>query len=172
MAGFLAKLGDFFGGAATGGVTNIVDSVGNTIDRFVTTDAERDAAALAKRELQLKFEKLSQDLKVAYLDDRQSARQMFMHDSGTQKILTIVFTAGFFVLTGFLLALLFNALDIELSSFVSLFIGSVFGAFATIMTQIVSFYFGSSQAGESQGSKMADAFKEAAAEKKNQNNTQ
>jgi hypothetical protein len=163
MANFLTTLGNFFGGAATKGVTNIVDSVGDTIDRFVTTDEEKTQAALAKQELEIQLKKMEQDLKLAYMNDRQGARQMYAHDSTSQKILTIIFTIGFFALTGFLLGLLFKAIEIELSSFTSLFIGSVFGAFATIMTQIVSFYFGSSQSGENQGEKMADAFNKASA---------
>jgi hypothetical protein len=163
MAGgvFVKKLGEFFGGAASSGVSNIVESVGATVDRFVTTDVERADAELAKRELEISFAKMEQELRIAYMNDRQGARAMYAHDSGSQKILTIIFTLGFFALTGFLLALLFKAIEIELSSFTSLFIGSVFGAFATIMTQIVSFYFGSSQSGENQGEKMADAFKAA-----------
>ena len=165
---FLNKMGEFFGGAATTGVTSLVDSAVKAIDTFVVTPEDRLKAerlkadiALQAREHDLVMEKLKQELKMAYLTDKQSARTMFAHDSSTQKTLTIVFTVGFFALTGFLLALLFKALDLELSSFTSLFIGSVFGAFASIMVQIISFYFGSSQTGENQAEKMTEAFGEA-----------
>jgi len=163
MAGgaFIGKLGEFFGSAASAGVSNVVDSVGETIDRFVHTGEEKAEASLAKKELELKFKQMEQDLRVAYMNDRQGARAMYAHDSVSQKVLTVIFTVGFFALTGFLLGLLFKAIEIELSSFTSLFIGSVFGAFATIMTQIVSFYFGSSQTGENQAEKMTDAFNKA-----------
>ena len=38
------------------------------------------------------------------------------------------------------------------------FISGIFGAFNAIMVQIISFYFGSSQGGENQGRKIANAF--------------
>ena len=52
--------------------------------------------------------------------------------------------------------------QVELNDFVIAFISSVFGAFNAIMVQIISFFFGSSQGGENQGAKIAEAFKNAA----------
>lgn len=167
MAGqFLKSLGEFFGGAATSGVTNIVDSVGETIDRFAHTGDEKVAAELAKKELQLKVREMENELKMAYLNDRQSARSMYAHDSTSQKILTIIFTVGYFAITSVMIALVFKLIQAaDLNDFVIAFISSIFGAFQAIMVQVISFYFGSSQGGENQGERIAEAFKGAAQEK-------
>ncbi len=172
MAGqFLKSLGEFFGGAATSGITNLVDSAVGAIDTFVTTPEDKLKAEKLKadiifqaREQEFQSQKTFQDLKMAYLSDKQSARQMFAHDSSTQKILTLIFTVGYFAITAFMIIVVFKMIkETDLNDFVIAFISSIFGAFQSAMIMILSFYFGSSQGGENQSEKMAEAFKQASA---------
>jgi len=147
-------LGQLIGGAGA----EIVEGIGNTVDKFVHTGEEKAEAELLKRELDLKFKKLEMDAKNAYLTDRQSAREMYQQDSGSQKILTIIFTVGYFLVTGFMFGFLIKMFKVDLNDFVVAFVSGIFGAFNAIMVQIISFYFGSSQGGENQGRRIANAF--------------
>lgn len=143
----------------------IVTSVGETVDRFVHTGEEKAEFELLQREIDLKFKNLRMEMEEAYLKDRQSAREMYAQDSFSQKILTILFTMGFFALSGFMLFWLLNKLNLEMSDFTIFFISSMFGAFNAIMVQIISFYFGSSQGGEDTGKAISRSFNQAAQHK-------
>jgi hypothetical protein len=149
---------DFIGKLIGGAGAEIVSSIGDTVGKFVHTGEEKAGVALLQRELDLKFKQLAMDANNAYLNDRQSARDMYEHDSGSQKILTVIFTVGYFAITAFMFVFLLRMLKVELSDFVIAFISGIFGAFNAIMIQIISFYFGSSQGGENQGRRMANAF--------------
>ncbi len=156
---------DFIGKLIGGAGAEIVSSVGDTIGKFIHTSEEKAEVALLQRELDLKFKQLAMDAKNAYLNDKQSAREMYEQDSGSQKLLTIIFTVGYFAITAFMFAFLIKMLNVDLNDFVVAFISGIFGAFNAIMVQIISFYFGSSQGGENQGRKIANAFSVGAKDK-------
>lgn len=152
----MSWIGDLLGG----GAAEIINSVTDGVDKFVTTDEEKKELTLMKGELEYKFKVLAQDAELKYLDDIGSARTMQAQTkSKVPGLLTMVFTLGYFGLTTFMLAFLLGKVDQELSQFVTVFISTIFGAFNAIMVQIISFYFGSSKGGEDNGAAIAEAFK-------------
>lgn len=154
-------LADLIGNSAG----DIIDSVTDGVDKFVTTDEERKELELAKQEMRLKFKQLAMEAESKYFEDRESAREMQAETkSKIPGALTLIFTVAFFGLIGFILALLFNKLDVDIPNYVVALVSTIFGSVATIMTQIISFYFGSSKGSEDQGSKMATAMSRATIE--------
>ena len=143
----------------------IVETVGDTIDRFVETPDDKLKAELAKKELAIKVKQMQMDMELAYMNDKQSARKMYEKDDKAQKLLTLLFTIGYFGITAFMMAFLLNFIEKELSAFVISFISTIFGAFNAIMVQIISFYFGSSKGGEDTGKALSNSFKLAAVKK-------
>ncbi len=154
----MSFLTDFFKGGAEGLLTGASD----IIDKFVESPEDK----LKAKEIMLKAEKENQDrtakAKQAYFDDRNSARELGKTDPWTPRILTLVYTVGFFGLTGFMLKILFGAMEVEVPSHILMFVSTIFGSFSTIMVQIISYYFGASKGGDEQAGKMSDSFKEAA----------
>lgn len=142
MAGWLGKL---IGNSAG----EIVGKVGETVDRFVTTDQERAEAKLKLQELELEFKKLEMDAEQAYLEDRESAREMYMKDSSLQKLFAMTFLVGYLIITGVMMYLamswigMTDAPDVPMWA-VSL-ISTVFGAMSSKVNTIVDFLFGGSQ---------------------------
>lgn len=162
MAKFLSKLGEFLGGGVSGGASELVRAAGDAIDKFTTTDEERERAIYVKRELEYKFKELEQALRLAYIDDRKSAREMYANDSWSQKVLTIIFTVGYLGITAFMIGIVFKLITAtELNNFVVAFVSSIFGSFQAIMVQVISFYFGSSQSGENQNQRISSTFQKA-----------
>ena len=75
--------------------------------------------------------------------DRDSARTMFMDDSFIQKILAIIFTCAYFLISYFM----FNCFitnTLELSDYEIGFISTVFGAMSSKVNTIIDFFFGGS----------------------------
>lgn len=152
--GWLSKL-------ISGGASEIIDSVTDGVDKFVTTDEERQKLEIMKQELALKFKKLEMDAEMRYMNDRQSAREMGKVDPWTPRILTILFTVAYFGITGFMFSIVMKMFNQDLNDFVVSFISTIFGAFNAIMVQIVSYYFGASKGGDDTGKAIADSFKQA-----------
>lgn len=138
-------LKDFF----SKGAESIVGTVGETIDRFVTTDEERSEAELAKRRLELEFQRMEMEAEQAYLKDRQSARAMYEQDSGLQKIVAIVFLVMYAGISGlmlwFVLGWVRDAAGLDVPSWGISLISTVFGAMSSKVNTIVDFLFGGSQ---------------------------
>lgn len=156
-------LGDWIASTFAKSSTDIVTSLADVADRFIQTKEEKAEFKLEMIKAQQEIQKLTMEAEKLYFEDRQSARQMQIQTkSKVPGILTMVFTVAYFLVTSFMLFFLLGKLEVELSQFVTVFISTIFGAFNAIMVQIVSFYFGSSNGGEEQGSKMADAFNNAA----------
>ena len=154
-------LQDLIGGSGA----KIIDSVTDGIDKFVTTDEEKQELELLKKKAEFELKKLELDAETRYFDDRAGARKMQAQtNSKVPGLLTLIFTLGYFGLTTFMLAFLLGKLDQELSQFVTVFISTIFGAFNAIMVQIISFYFGSSKSGEDTGAAIASTFKDASKE--------
>ena len=145
--GFLKKI--FSGGAST-----LVKSVGGVLDDLVTTKEEKLKVELELRKAEMEFEsemrKLSIEERKMYLEDTGSARQMSIevqkseHASRLSKnispILAIVTTGLTFAL---FYIIIFRGETIDQSK--KDIILYILGALSAVVTQIFSFYFGSSQ---------------------------
>jgi hypothetical protein len=125
-----------------GGASKIVDSVVSGVDKFVTSDEDRQKLQMMKAEAELELKKLAFTAEGERLKDVQSARTMYASDNMIQKILALLFTLSFF---GFMVFLLFLLKDSQLSSDQTNLIYAMFGAVSGIMVTIIGFYFGSSQ---------------------------
>lgn len=132
-----------------GGATSIIDSVVNGVDKFVTSDEDKQKLSMLKAEADLEIRKLIMTAETERLKDVQSARTMYATDNLIQKILALLFTVSFF---GFMVFLLFLLKDTALTGEQTNLIYAMFGAVSGIMVTIIGFYFGSSQ-----GSKDKDA---------------
>jgi len=143
--GVRSWLGDVIGNSGS----EIVSSVGETIDRFVTTDEDRERARLATAEIELKFKRLELDAETAYLQDRQSARDLYKHDSSLQKMFAMTFLVGYVGITGSLLYVVLGWLGMttvpEVPAWAVSLISTVFGAMSSKVNTIVDFLFGGSQ---------------------------
>lgn len=147
------------------GAGDIIDSITDGVDKFITTDEEKQELALKKQEMQLKIRQMQIDADKKYYEDRQSARSMQMETkSKIPGALTIIFTVAFFGLIAFILILLFDKLDVQIPNYIVALISTIFGSVATIMTQIISFYFGSSKSGDEQNERMTNAVSRATTE--------
>jgi hypothetical protein len=125
-----------------GGASKIVDSVVSGVDKFVTSDEDRQKLQMMKAEAELELKKLAFTAEGERLKDVQSARTMYSSDNMIQKVLALLFTGSFF---GFMVFLLFLLKDSQLSSDQTNLIYAMFGAVSGIMVTIIGFYFGSSQ---------------------------
>ena len=126
----------------SGGASKIVDSLVTGVDKFVTSDEDRQKLFMMKAEAELELKKLAFTAEGERLKDVQSARTMYTSDNLIQKILALLFTVSFF---GFMVFLLFLLKDSQLSGDQTNLIYAMFGAVSGIMVTIIGFYFGSSQ---------------------------
>lgn len=124
----------------------VVESVGKVIDMFVTTDEDKLKAAKAKMELELTVKRMEMEVEQRYFEDRASAREMYMKDSGLQKTFAITFLVGYLLTTGFLIWMVMGWLrGVDLPDWGVMLISAVFTAMSTKVNTIVDFLFGSSQ---------------------------
>jgi len=146
--------------------SEVIESVGSTVDRFVTTDAERSEMQLEMQKLALRFKQLEMDAEEALLKDRQSAREMYKHDSSLQKVYAIVFLVGYIGITAVMLWWLFGLINaeptaLELPNWAAALISSIFTAMSTKVATITDFLFGGSQT-DSDNRDVARQFEQAA----------
>lgn len=145
MGRFGSWLGDMIGNSAG----EIIEKTGETVDRFITTDQERQEWELAKQELQLKFRGLEMEADKRLLEDRMSAREMYEKDSSLQKVFAIIFLGGYLLISGLLVYLvisfLADAVQFEAPAWLVSLISTVFGAMSAKVNTIVDFLFGGSQ---------------------------
>lgn len=149
-----------------GGAEGIIGSVGETVDRFVTTEEEKKEAELALRRVDLELQKLQMDLEQAYLEDRASARAMYEKDSGLQKAFAVVFLAGYLAISGIMLWLVLSwipsaGVAMDMPQWAIVLITSVFTAMSTKVNTIVDFLYGGSQ-GERDQRQIQSRFEDAA----------
>lgn len=125
----------------------MVSKVGSTINSFVHTKEEQAAAELAMKELELEFKKMQMDLEEAILRDRASAREMYMHDSGLQKLVAVFSLTGFTVFMGLQVWTAFQILqnDLEVNEFVIMTFSNLGGIFTALLFTLKDFLFGGSQ---------------------------
>ena len=126
-------------------IKSLVGQASTIIDDVVTTDEER-------LKLKNEFEKVIQDhekeMFALEVQDRDSARTMFMDDSFIQKILAIIFTCAYFFLS-YTMFKFFVLNTLELSDYEIGFVSSVFGAMSSKVNTIIDFFFGGSSKSKS-----------------------
>ncbi len=83
------------------------------------------------------------DLYQLEVEDRKSARMLYATDSTVQKILAIVFTIAYFLLS-YIMFKYFIEEDISLGEFEISFISTIFGAMSAKVNTVVDFFFGGS----------------------------
>lgn len=159
MANFLTKL-------LSSGAGSFVDAVGNAVDKFTTTDEERKALEneLAKARMQYDIEVATLGLREteAYLADTQSARteqsrvQESQHASWLAKNVQPSLAVAIVGLTFWMYYhIIFGSGTVlkDPNSPMKDIVIYVLGALTTVSTQVVSYFFGSSQ-GSSDKSKL------------------
>ena len=119
---------------------NLVGQASTIIDEVVTTDEERLQLKQQFESMVKNHEKEMFELEVA---DRKSARTMYQDDSLIQKLLAIIFTTAYFVLS-YIMFRYFVMSDIELSDYEIGFISTIFGAMSSKVNTIIDFFFGGS----------------------------
>lgn len=147
MANFLTKI-------FSAGASSLVEAVGTAIDKNTTSTAERMALdnEISKAKLQFEIESKALDLKrdEAYLADVDSARtnQSRVQESpnaswlakNVQPLLAVALIALTFYLYWYVIFSA-NAIDDKRKDIIVY----ILGALTTIVTQVVSFFFGSSK---------------------------
>lgn len=142
----------FFNQLFGGGAAKLVDSIGNAIDNIATSKEEKMSLEneIRKAEFQYNIEnkKLDVELDKAFLADTQSAREMnnrvneSVNASKLTKNIAAYLAIGATVLTfGLFAVIILRKFDPETKDIIIYLLG----ALTTIITQIFSFYFGSSQ---------------------------
>jgi len=148
------KAGKFFGGLFTGGAANIIETVGNVVDKFHTSDEQRISLEneMKRAEMSYKAEMKSLDIKETglYLADIDSARdnQSRVQESenaswlskNTQPLLALLLVGLCFGIFGYVL---FGGLKMnpQTSNVTMMILGGLIG----VLGQVVSYFFGSSR---------------------------
>jgi meiotically up-regulated gene 157 (Mug157) protein len=119
---------------------SLVGQASTIIDDVVTTDEER---LKLKNEFKKVIQEHEKEMFALEVQDRGSARRMFMDDSFIQKILAIIFTCAYFFLS-YTMFRFFVLNTLELSDYEIGFVSSVFGAMSSKVNTIIDFFFGGS----------------------------
>lgn len=155
--GLGSRFAQLFGNSAG----DLIDSVGKTVDRFVTTDEDKQRAAIAKQEFEIQMKRFQLDAEMAIIQDRQSAREMYQKDSSLQKVFAIVFLVGYLVITGLMIYIVFawlGTVEIEIPAWAISLVSTVFGAMSSKVNTIVDFLFGGSKGGDDATMAMQENF--------------
>lgn len=136
------------------GASSVVEAVGDAIDKTITSDEERLALenemAKAKLNYELEDKKLDISEQQIYLKDTQSARdnqsrvQESAHSSWLAKNVHPILALGIVGLTFFLYYWIIMSGN-KVESGMKDIIIYILGALTTISTQVVAYFFGSSQ---------------------------
>lgn len=121
-------------------IKNLVGQASNIIDEVVTTKEEK---LKLKNEFKKVIQNHEKEMFALEVQDRGSARTMFIDDSIIQKILAIIFTCAYFLISYFMFSC-FIANSLELSDYEIGFISTVFGAMSSKVNTIIDFFFGGS----------------------------
>ena len=110
----------------------LLGAVGKMIDASQMTPQEKQYAQVQLTSLY--------ELEV---EDRKNARFLYSSDSTVQKILAVVFTVAYFLLS-YVMFQYFIEEDISLGEFEIGFISTIFGAMSAKVNTVVDFFFGGS----------------------------
>ncbi len=153
------------------GVGSLVKDVGDTVDQFVTTGEDRAAWDLKQKELELSVKKLALEAETLLVTDRQSARQMYEHDSSLQKLFALIFLTGYLAITGVLIWLVIGWLgvqsSVDLPAWGVSLISMVFTGMSTKVNTIVDFLFGGSKQTDNSGAIAAEVNRRSTNEQEN-----
>lgn len=140
----MSWLSEIIGGSAG----EIIESVGEVADKFITTDEDRVLWETKRSEMLLKFKQLEFEAEKSLLEDKQSARSMYEKDSSLQKSFAILFLIGYIALTVFIIYLVFGGSLATMGNWETGIVSSVFTAMSTKVNTIVDFLFGGSSNSE------------------------
>jgi len=101
-----------------------------------------DSSQLSSEDKALAHKQLT-ELYQLEVEDRKSARRLYSTDSSVQKVLAIVFTVAYFLLS-YIMFKYFIEEDISLGEFEISFISTIFGAMSAKVNTVVDFFFGGS----------------------------
>ena len=160
-------MANFFTNLFSSGASSLVEAVGDAIDKNFTTDEEKKAleAEMAKAAMQHEAEmkRLGLDEKKAYLADTASARdsqtriQESDQASWLAKNVHSMLAVAIIGLTFFMYYWIIGTDPEKLSdSGVKEIIIYILGALTTIATQVVAYYFGSSQGSKDKQKSIGD----------------
>lgn len=160
-------MANFFTQLFSSGATNLVDAVGNAIDKNVTSDEERlelqNELSQAKMKFDTDMASLDADVRKAILSDIDSARvnqaaiQTSEHASWLSKNVSSILALGIVILTFYLFFWIITGKskllnDPQLQNIVIY----ILGALTTVSTQVVSYYFGSSMGSKDKQKSLSD----------------
>jgi len=131
-----------------GGASKIVDSVVTGVDKFVTSDEDRQKLQMMKAEAEFELKKLAFDAEGERLKDVSDARAMYKSDNGLQKIFAMTFLVGYIMLTIFMLWMItewVGGQKIIVPDWGVALISTVYGQMSGKVSTIVDFLFGSSK---------------------------
>lgn len=153
--GFLTNL-------LSGGAGDLVSAVGNVVDKVTTTKEEKLQLELETQKAEMQYQtdmaKLSNEERQMYLQDTQSARQMAVSVQTSKdapwlaRNISPILAMGTTILTFALFYIILFDKD-KIQPGAKEVILYILGVLSAIVTQIFSFYFGSSQ-GSSDKNKM------------------
>lgn len=136
------------------GAKEVIDSIGNALDKNLTNKEEREAAKLAvQAEINRHLEVLAADSTKQMelvLSDKQNAREMFKVNSSLQKIYAIVFLAAYVLLSGAMCYMIYviSVQKIDLPDWGIGFISTIWGAMSMKVGTVTDFLFGASMTPE------------------------
>lgn len=142
--------------------SDIITSLADTADRFITTGEDKQAFKMQIMEADIKMKRLQMEAEQMYMSDRDSARRMYEKDSSLQKIFAIVFLIFYCLITagmiGMVIAMAFFQTQIDLPQWGIMLISSAFTAMSTKVATITDFLFGGSQKQDNSESMMSESF--------------
>lgn len=149
----------------SGGASQLVDSVGNVLDKVVTTKGEKiqleNELKKADHEFQIEMEKLSLAEQQALYGDLDSARkreeeiQKSEHSSWLSKNASSIISLGTIALTFTLFYIVIFQPNMCEPKTKDVLI-YILGVLSAIITQVYSFYFGSSQGSQAKNKIIAE----------------
>ena len=139
---------DWIGKLIGGGASGIIESVGDTAKKFITTESDRQAFDLALKAAELDAKRLVMEAEGKYFADRASARDMYKHDSSLQKIFALSFLVGYTILTGYMVYIVTVRITqggFSIPDWAVALISTIYGGLSAKMNTLVDFLYGSSQ---------------------------
>jgi len=135
------KGGDVAGIVIKATTGNIGGALKDTMSLLTGIDSPESNELL--NELKLRQDELEKELFQLEIEDRKSARQLYISDSLIQKILALIFVFAYFFILYFLFKQ-FVSHEIKLGEFEIGFISTMFGGMSTKINTIIDFFFGGS----------------------------
>lgn len=131
------------------GAKEVVSTVGTVLDNLITSKEEKEAAKLAiEQEINRHMEAIMHDTTrqtELILADKQSARDMYKHNSGLQKIFALCFLGMYMALSILMLCKILGVFGVEvpkIDEFGTIWISTLWGGMTAKLNTITDFLFG------------------------------